>query len=183
MNSSVSNTSTPIMNPGGNNSSNTPISQECRATMTKYAETCPAEFKEFEAWNSNGPKELQYCYSTNSCTLEQKQEFLKLYCPIFKKFNDCSGPAMDCLVETMPNEAREGWARLERECDAFSASSGSTNTTTSGNGTPTSTTTSGNGKPTNTTTSGNGTKDTAVVSAGFSIQGSLISILAFALLL
>ena len=124
MNSSVSNTSTPIMNPGGNNSSTLPLSQECEATMRKYAVTCRAEFKEFAALGSKVPKELQDCSDTNSCTPEQLQETLKITCPIVKKFNDCSGPAMECLVETMPNETREGWTRLERECDAFSASSG-----------------------------------------------------------
>ncbi len=133
MNSGVSNTSTP-MNPAGNSTS-TPIeSPECEATLSKYAETCSAEGKELLTFGSKVPKETQDCLSANSCTLKQKDDFLKLACPTFKKYSDCMEPAMDCLLEAMSNDARESFTQSVRECDAFSASGGSTNTANSGNG-------------------------------------------------
>ena len=119
MNSSVSNTSTPIS------------SQECAAIVSKITETCSAELREIGTLQSKVPKELQDCYDTNSCTLKQNQEFLKLICPIIKKYNDCSGPAMDCL-KTMPNITRYTSFKTMIECDTFSASLN--DTLTSGNG-------------------------------------------------
>ena len=171
MNSSVSNTSTPF------------LSQECDvSTFPGVIAGCQAE-SGFWAGYKGITNELRACDSTNSCTPEQKQERFKIVCPVIEREYDCMKPLRDCIAR-FPDRFHEFSSQQDpdpkSECDAFSASSGSTNTTTSGNGTPTNTTTSGNGKPTNTTTSGNGTK---VVSAGFSIQGSLISILAFALLL
>ena len=171
MNSSVSNTSTP-MNPGGNSTSTPMVSEECIATISKYAETCTAEGKGLLTFGSKVPKEIQNCLSANSCTPKQKEDFLKLACPTWNKYSDCMEPAMDCLLEAMSNDARERLTEIVSECDAFLGSSGTANSTTSGNGTST-----------NTPTSGNGKKDTPVTSAGFSVQGSLIYILAYALLL
>ncbi len=156
-----SNTSTPI-NSGGNNTS-TPLSMECEATLQKYYPICAAEIQKFLTVEPNISKELARCYHFDTCTPKQKEEYLKLYCPDFKKYYDCMKPVFDCQSPI------ESVTKPVRDCDAFSASGGSTNTTTSGNRTPTNTPT--------------GKNDTQVTSAGISVRGSLIYIFAFALLL
>jgi len=130
MNSGVSNTSTPIMNSAGNNTFTPMLSPECKATLSKYAQTCAADFKEFGnvgSMGSNLPKETQECAATGSCTPKQKQEVLKLICPAWKKVKNCMGPAVDCILEAMPNQIREPFTEIVSDCDAFSASGGSTN--------------------------------------------------------
>jgi len=159
-----SNTSTPI-NSGGNNTS-TPLSMECKATLQKYYPICAAELQKFQTVEPNISIELRRCYHYDTCTPKQKEEYLKLYCPDFKKYYDCWKPVFDCQSPI------ESVTKSVRDCDAFLGSSGTANTPTSANGTPA-----------NTPTSGNGKNDTQVTSAGISVQGSLIYILAFVLLL
>jgi hypothetical protein len=164
------------MNSGRNNTFTPTLSGpelECLGKILMINETCPAEEMEGLKSLPPVPKKIQNCFEKNKCTPKQKQEGLKLFCPAWKKVStSCMKPAIDCILEVVPNDAREQFTGLVSECETLSAKSGSTNTTTSGNGTPT-----------NTPTSGNGNKDTPVTSAGFSVQGSLISILSFALLL
>ena len=179
MNSGVSNTSTPI------------LSQECIAPFSKFSQTCSAEMVGFANLGKSVPRELQDCAGRNSCNPKQNQEYLTLSCPAIKKYFDCMDPVKACALEAIPSDQRVAVSRLVNECNAFLESSSSANTTTSGNGAPTKTTSKGNGAPTNTPPKGNGAPNntpnrgnasptnTPAASAGFSLQGSLISIFSF----
>ena len=145
-NQSIYNFETKKMNSSVSNTSTPSTSEECTATIIEYSRTCSAEVQEIR---NSVAKELLDCY-----------------------FARCMEPARDCQLESIPNNQRETFTKRISECDALLASSGSTDTTNTGNG-----------ASTNTTTRGNGKNDTPAASAGFSVQGSLFSILAFALFL
>jgi hypothetical protein len=116
------------MNSGRNNTFTPTFSGrelECFGKILMLNETCPAEEMEGLKSLPQVPKKLQDCFEKNKCTPKQKQEVLKLFCPAWKKMStSCMKPAIDCILEVMPNDAREQFTGLVSECETLSAKSG-----------------------------------------------------------